>query len=157
MFARFVIFGDGESKMSLLDIEDETTLHLMPNVQVSNWTCEINDWSLLLLAGWHRKVPTQSQVSWQECGQCLGVREWVHGHSQHWQQVCQDMEGKIIYHKASKTISTMQIEHTEGKLEKTDVTEMQILREHSDYLSVIAVHKDTVFSASGDQNIWLHR
>ena len=34
---------------------------------------------------------------------------------------------------------------------------MQILREHSDYLSVIAVHKDTVFSASGDQNIWLHR
>ena len=51
----------------------------------------------------------------------------------------------------------MQIEHTEGKLEKTDVTEMQILREHSDYLSVIAVHKDTVFSASGDQNIWLHR
>ena len=50
-----------------------------------------------------------------------------------------------------------QIEHTEGKLDKTDVTELQILREHSDYLSVIGVHKDTVFSASGDMNIYLHR
>ena len=50
-----------------------------------------------------------------------------------------------------------QIEHTEGKLDKTDVTELQILREHTDYLSVIGVHKDTVFSASGDMNIYLHR
>ena len=37
------------------------------------------------------------------------------------------------------------------------MTELQILREHSDYLSVIAVHRDTVVSASGDQNIYLHR
>ena len=35
---RFVIFGDGESKLSLLDLngegEEEAALHLMPNVQV---------------------------------------------------------------------------------------------------------------------------
>ena len=37
------------------------------------------------------------------------------------------------------------------------MTELQILREHTDYLSVIGVHKDTVFSASGDMNIYLHR
>ena len=37
------------------------------------------------------------------------------------------------------------------------MTELQILREHSDYLSVIAVHRDTVVSASGDQHIYLHR
>ena len=37
------------------------------------------------------------------------------------------------------------------------MTELQILREHTDYLSVIAVHKDTIFSASGDENIYLHR
>ena len=49
------------------------------------------------------------------------------------------------------------MEHTEDKLEKTDVTELQILREHTDYLSVISVHKDTIFSASGDENIYLHR
>ena len=49
------------------------------------------------------------------------------------------------------------MEHTEGKLDKTDVTELQILREHTDYLSVISVHKDTIFSASGDENIYLHR
>ena len=49
------------------------------------------------------------------------------------------------------------MEHTEDKLDKTDVTELQILREHTDYLSVIAVHKDTIFSASGDENIYLHR
>ena len=49
------------------------------------------------------------------------------------------------------------MEHTENKLDKTDVTELQILREHTDYLSVISVHKDTIFSASGDENIYLHR
>ena len=49
------------------------------------------------------------------------------------------------------------MEDTEDKLEKTDVTELQILREHTDYLSVISVHKDTIFSASGDENIYLHR
>ena len=49
------------------------------------------------------------------------------------------------------------MEHTEDKLDKTDVTELQILREHTDYLSVISVHKDTIFSASGDENIYLHR
>ena len=49
------------------------------------------------------------------------------------------------------------MDHTEGKLDKTDVTELQILREHTDYLSVISVHKDTIFSASGDENIYLHR
>ena len=58
----------------------------------------------------------------------------------------------------SKFVKVWKVEHDkEGRLEKTDVTELQILREHSDYLSVIAVHKDTVFSASGDQNIYLHR
>ena len=53
--------------------------------------------------------------------------------------------------------SYFQVDHTEGKLEKTDVTELQILREHTDYLNVISVHKDTIFSASGDENIYLHR
>ena len=57
----------------------------------------------------------------------------------------------------SKFVKIWKVEQCEGCLEKTDVTELQILREHSDYLSVIAVHKDTVFSASGDQNIYLHR
>ena len=59
--------------------------------------------------------------------------------------------------KDSLNLICHQIEHTEGKLDKTDVTELQILREHTDYLSVIGVHKDTVFSASGDMNIYLHR
>ena len=49
------------------------------------------------------------------------------------------------------------MEHTQDRLDKTDVTELQILREHTDYLSVIAVDKDTIFSASGDENIYLHR
>ena len=39
---RYVIFGDGESKLSLLDLngegEEEAALHLMPNVQVQRIT-----------------------------------------------------------------------------------------------------------------------
>jgi len=121
---RFVIFGDGESKMSLLDIEDETTLHLMPNVQVGTGRFRRSH-------KYHDKNVDSVWVS--ENGYMVTVST------------------------GSKYVKIWKIEHTEGKLEKTDVTEMQILREHSDYLSVIAVHKDTVFSASGDQNIWLHR
>ena len=50
--------------MSLLDVEDETTMHLMPNVQV----CYIKLVKLMtdtyfVLTGWHRQVQTQSQVS----------------------------------------------------------------------------------------------
>ena len=59
--------------------------------------------------------------------------------------------------KLISSLLIIQIEHTEGDLNKTDVTEIQILREHTDYLSVVGVHKDTIFSASGDQNIYLHR
>jgi exonuclease III len=40
---------------------------------------------------------------------------------------------------------------------KTDVTELQILREHTDYLSVLRVEGDSIISASGDGNIFLHR
>ena len=41
--SRMVLFGDGESKLSLLCCDDEpeeaAALHLMPNIQVCNVQC----------------------------------------------------------------------------------------------------------------------
>jgi len=128
--SKYVIFGDGESKLSLLNIdnaeEDETeaALHLMPNIQV-------------------------------------GTGRFRRSHKYHDKNVdkvwVSDNGYMVTVSTGSKFVKIWKIEHTEGHLHKTDVTEIQILREHSDYLSIMGVHKDTIFSASGDQNIWIHR
>jgi len=63
----------------------------------------------------------------------------------------------ITASSGSKFVKIWKIENYQEDVKKTDVTELQILRDHSDYLSVISVQKDTIFSTSGDGNIYLHR
>ena len=51
--SRMVLFGDGESKLSLLCCDDEpeeaAALHLMPNIQVCNVCIELELLSLSLI------------------------------------------------------------------------------------------------------------
>lgn len=56
----------------------------------------------------------------------------------------------------SQFVKIWKIEGFEEKAQKMDVTELQILRDHTDYLSVIKVHNDTVVSSCGDGLIYLH-
>ena len=63
----------------------------------------------------------------------------------------------ITASSGSKFVKIWKVENYEKNVDKTDVTELQILREHTDYLSVISVQKDTIISTSGDGNIFLHR
>ena len=44
-----------------------------------------------------------------------------------------------------------------GEARQTNVTELQILRDHTDYLSVMRVEGDSIVSASGDGKIFLHK
>ena len=50
----------------------------------------------------------------------------------------------------------MKVENYEDCVLKTDVTELQILRDHSDYLSVLRVHGNSIVSSSGDGKIFIH-
>ena len=41
-------------------------------------------------------------------------------------------------------------------LEKTEVRELQILRDHSDYLSILCVYGDSIYSSCSDGHIYSH-
>ena len=63
----------------------------------------------------------------------------------------------ITASSGSKFVKIWKIENYLEDVTKTDVTELQILRDHSDYWSIVGIQKDTIFSTSGDGNIYLHR
>lgn len=63
----------------------------------------------------------------------------------------------ITASSGSKFIKVWKIEDFSEDVMKTNVTELQILREHSDYLSVLKVENDIIYSSSGDGNIYKHR
>ena len=48
------------------------------------------------------------------------------------------------------------IDTTDYNLEKTEVRELQILRDHSDYLSIICVHDNAIYSSCSDGHIYVH-
>merc|ERR1719228_2200576 len=124
LLAGFLIFGDGESKMSLLDLGTGRTIHLMPNTLVGT--------------GRYRRSSKYDDKSVDT----FHVSE----------------NGYLITASSgSKFVKIWKIENYEENVEKTDVTELQILRDHTDYLSVFSVQKDTIFSSSGDGSIFLHR
>jgi len=120
----YVIFGDGESKLSLLDLNTGTTLHLMPNTLVGTGRYRRS-------SKYHDKSVDTFHVT--------------------------DNGYIITASSGSKFVKIWKIENYSDDINKTDVTELQILREHTDYLSVVKVQKDTIFSTSGDGNIYLHR
>lgn len=120
----FVIFGDGESKMSFLDLSSGRTLHLMPNTLVGTGRYRRS-------SKYHDKSVDTFHVT--------------------------DNGYMITASSGSKFVKIWKIENYLEDVTKTDVTELQILRDHSDYLSIVGVQKDTIFSTSGDGNIYLHR
>eukprot|EP00092_Neocalanus_flemingeri_P075476 GFUD01093493.1.p1 GENE.GFUD01093493.1~~GFUD01093493.1.p1 ORF type:complete len:511 (+),score=129.28 GFUD01093493.1:81-1613(+) len=124
MLEGYVIFGDGESKMSLLDLGSGRTIHLMPNTLVGTGRYRRS-------SKYHDKSVDTFHVS--------------------------DNGYIITASSGSKFVKIWKIENYEEDVTKTDVTELQILRDHTDYLSVIGVQKDTIFSTSGDGTIYLHR
>jgi len=119
-----VLFGDGESKLSLLDLSEGSTLHLMPNTLV-------------------------------------GTGRYRRGSKYHDKKVdtlhCSDNGYIVSGSLGSKYVKIWKVRCEEGVIAKTDVTELQILREHTDYLSVMRVEGDSIISASGDGNIFLHQ
>jgi len=120
----FVIFGDGESKISFLDLSSGQTIHLMPNTLVGTGRYRRS-------SKYHDKSVDTFHVT--------------------------DNGYIITASSGSKFVKIWKIENYLDDVKKTDVTELQILRDHSDYLSRVTVQKDTIFSTSGDGNIYLHR
>lgn len=118
-----IIFGDGESKLSLLDLSQGTTLHMMPNTLVGTGRYRRG-------SKYHDKSVDTLHVS--------------------------DNGYIVTASLGSKFVKIWKV-HCPGDVGKTDVTELQILREHTDYLSVLRVQGDSIISASGDGNIFLHR
>lgn len=119
-----LIFGDGESKLSLLDMAQGTVLHLMPNTLVGTGRYRRS-------SKYHDKSVDTMHVS--------------------------DNGYIVTASSGSKFVKIWKVHCPEGEAAKTDVTELQILREHTDYLSVMRVEGDTIISASGDGQIFLHR
>jgi len=123
-FPSHIIFGDGESKMSLLDLIEGSTLHLMPNTLVGTGRYRRS-------GKYHDKSVNALHVS--------------------------DNGFIITASLGSKFVKIWKVNTESGVLAKTDVTELQILREHKDYLSVLAVEGDCIVSASGDGSVLLHK
>jgi len=118
-----LLFGDGESKLSLLNLSKGTTLHLMPNTLVGTGRYRRG-------SKYHDKSVDTLHVS--------------------------DNGYIVTASSGSKYVKIWKINCSE-EAEKTDVTELQILREHTDYLSVMRVEGDSIISASGDGNIFMHK
>jgi len=119
-----LLFGDGESKLSLLDTTQGSVLHLMPNTLVGTGRYRRG-------SKYHDKSVDTLHVS--------------------------DNGYIVTASSGSKYVKIWKVDCPEEEAAKTDVTELQILREHTDYLSVMRVEGDTIISASGDGNIYLHR
>jgi len=119
----FLIFGDGESKMSLLDLATGKTIHLMPNTLVGT--------------GRYRRSSKYHDKPVDTFNLC-------------------DNGYMVTASAGSKFTKIWKVENYEDCVLKTDVTELQILRDHSDYLSVLRVHGNSIVSSSGDGKIFIH-
>jgi len=120
----YLMFGDAESKLSLLDLSTGSTRHLMPNIMVGTGRYRRS-------SKYHDKSVDNLHVS--------------------------DNGYVITASSGSKFVKIWKVNSYKEDVANTDVVELQILRDHSDYLSVIKVEGDTVFSCSGDGNIYMHR
>ncbi len=61
--------------------------------------------------------------------------------------------------QGSKFVKIWRLERKDrdpDEYEKTEVTELQILREHTDYLTTFRVHDDTIYSSCVDGRILFH-
>jgi len=119
----FLIFGDGESKMSLLDLATGETIHLMPNSLVGTGRYRRS-------SKYHDKNVDYFAVT--ENGYFVTASS------------------------GSKFVKVWKVEKYDGDVMKTDVKELQILRDHSDYLGVLGVHGNSVYSSSGDGKLYIH-
>ena len=167
------------AQMSLLDLTDGSpATHLMPNTLVGTgrWLSDLSlpsspAWSPLssspsspspcvdtlsasYLATDHRaQVQTWSEVPRQERQRPSRLWQRLHHHRQPRQQVCCfHLKMSAVTETIARFVKIWKVDTESGLVSKTDVTELQILREHKDYLSVILSterhHNDAIISTN---------
>lgn len=130
-----LLFGDREGKLSYLDLETLQVIHLLPNILIgtgkycrsSKYHDKAVDQAFLTDNGY---LITGSSGS-------LNLKIWK-------------IKTPLEYGY------TEEDEHPEYDLEATEVSELQILRDHSDYLTVIKVFGNTIYSSCSDGEIYMH-
>lgn len=119
----YLIFGDSESKLSLVDLATGQTVHLMPNTLVGT--------------GRYRRSSKYHDKSVDSFHLCSN------GYM-------------VTASSGSKFIKIWKVEGYEADILRTEVTELQILREHADYLTIFRLQDSSIFSSSGDGTIFIH-
>lgn len=120
-----LLFGDKSGKLSYLDLESRTTIHLLPNILIGTGRyCRSSKY--------HDKAVDVLFVTGN---------------------------GYIITcSSGSKFIKIWRIQHNKDPTfhEDTEVTELQILRDHTDFLTTFQVYEGTIYSSSSDGFIYTH-
>ena len=130
-----LLFGDREGKLSYLDLETLQVIHLLPNILIgtgkycrsSKYHDKAVDQAFLTDNGY---LITGSSGS-------LNLKVWK-------------IKTPLEYGY------TEEDESPEYDLEGSEVRELQILRDHSDYLTVIKVFGNTIYSSCSDGEIYMH-
>jgi len=130
-----VLFGDRDGKMSYLDMQTLTVHHLLPNILIGTGKyCRSSKY--------HDKSVDQANLT--ENGYLVTGSEGSK------------------YLKIWKIKTPLEYgysvdeESPDYDLEQTEVRELQILRDHSDYLTVVKVFGNTIYSSCSDGEIYMH-
>lgn len=116
-----LLFGDKEGKLSYLDVYENETIHLLPNILVGTGryrrSCKYHD----------KSIDTMH----------LSNNGYL-----------------ITGSSGSKFVKIWRLAAAED-IEATEVTELQILRDHADYLTILKVFDGTIFSSCSDGHVYL--
>lgn len=130
-----MLFGDRDGKMSYLDLETLQVLHLLPNILIGTGKyCRSSKY--------HDKAVDNAYLT-------------DNGY-----MITGSAGSKYLKIWKVKTPLdygyTDQDEDPEYDLEETQVRELQILRDHTDYLTCIKVFGNTIYSSCSDGEIYMH-
>jgi len=130
-----ILFGDREGKLSYLDLETLQVLHLLPNILIGTGKyCRSSKY--------HDKAVDNAFLT--DNGYLITV----------------SAGSKFLKIWKIKTFLeygyTEEDELPEFDLESTEVRELQILRDHTDYLTCIKVFGNTIYSSCSDGEIYMH-
>ena len=130
-----LLFGDREGKLSYLDLETLQVIHLLPNILIGTGKyCRSSKY--------HDKAVDQAFLT--DNGYLISGSSG-------------SLNLKIWKIKTPLEYGyTEDDERPEYDLEASEVRELQILRDHSDYLTVIKVFGNTIYSSCSDGEIYMH-
>lgn len=127
-----LLFGDKDGKMSYIDLNTLHVLHLLPNILIGTG-------KYCRSGRYHDKAVDTAYLT-------------DNGYL-----ITGSAGSKFV--KVWKIATAKEDEEEEEEtfdLDTTEVRELQILRDHTDYLSVIKVHQGTVYSSCSDGQIYAH-